>query len=69
MPRLEPYSRKLSYTYALGLFPSLTLMGARPELAMRLLLHPDGMGNEGVEKLRALGADVQRVSDRSYARV
>ena len=53
MPRLEPYSRKLSYTYALGLFPSLTLMGARPELAMRLLLHPDGMGNEGVEKLRA----------------
>ena len=53
MPRLEPYSRKLSYTYALGLFPSLTLMDARPELAMRLLLHPDGMGNEGVEKLRA----------------
>ena len=53
MPKLEPYSRKLPYSYALGLFPSLTLMDERPELAMRLLLHPEGMGNEGVEKLRA----------------
>ncbi len=53
MPKLEPYSRKLPYSYALGLFPSLTLMDERPELAMRLLLHPEGMGNDGVEKLRA----------------
>ena len=53
MPKLEPYARSLSYSYALGLFPSLTLMDARPELALRLLLHPDGLGNEGGEKLRA----------------
>ena len=45
MPKLEPYSRKLPYSYALGLFPSLTLMDERPELAMRLLLHPEGMEN------------------------
>ena len=44
MPKLEPYSRKCPYSYALGLFPSLTLMDERPELAMRLLLHPGGYG-------------------------
>lgn len=54
MPKLEPYARKLPYSYALGLFPALTLMSTRPELAQRLLLSPEGMGNEGVEKLRAL---------------
>ena len=54
MPKLEAYSRKLPYSYALGLFPSLTLISTRPELAQRLLLNPEGMGNEGVEKLRAL---------------
>ena len=58
MPKLEVYSRKLPYSYALGLFPSLTLISARPELAQRLLLHPDGMGNEGVEKLRALCSEI-----------
>ena len=58
MPKLEVYSRMLPYSYALGLFPSLTLISARPELAQRLLLHPDGMGNEGVEKLRALCSEI-----------
>ena len=56
MPKLEPYSRKLSYSYALGVFPCLQLMEARPECARRLLLHPQGVGSEGVEKLRALCA-------------
>ena len=53
MPKLEPYSRKLDYSYALGVFPALMLMEAHPEKALRLLLHPDGLKNEGVEKLRA----------------
>ena len=57
MPKLEPYSRKLPYSYALGLFPSLQLMEAHPERARRLLLHPDGLGSDGVEKLRALCAE------------
>lgn len=52
MPKLEPYSRGLRYSYALGLFPSLTLLETRPECVKRLLLHPQGLGNEGVEKLR-----------------
>lgn len=53
MPKLEPYSRKLPYSYALGVFPSLMLMEAQPNRVQRLLLHPDGLKNEGVEKLRA----------------
>ena len=57
MPKLEPYSRKLPYSYALGVFPALQLMEARPEQAQRLLLHPEGLGSDGVEKLRALCAE------------
>lgn len=52
MPKLEPYSRKLDYSYQLGVFPSLMLLEARPECAQRLLLHPQGLENEGVVKLR-----------------
>ncbi len=52
MPKLEPYSRKLPYSYQLGVFPALMLLEARPECAARLLLHPQGLENEGVAKLR-----------------
>ena len=57
MPKLEPYSRKLTYSYALGVFPSLMLMEAQPQRALRLLLHPDGLKNEGVIKLREMCAE------------
>ena len=52
MPKLEPYSRKLPYSYQLGVFPALMLLEARPDCASRLLLHPQGLENEGVKKLR-----------------
>ncbi len=58
MPKLEAYSRKLSYSYALGVFPSLMLMEAQPQRVQRLLLHPDGLKNEGVEKLRRRCAEL-----------
>ena len=58
MPKLEPYSRKLDYSYQLGVFPSLMLLEARPECALRLLLHPQGLENEGVVKLRARCAEL-----------
>ena len=53
MPKLESYDKKLDYSYCLGIFPCHALLDAKPEMAMRLLLHPAGIGNEGVEKLRA----------------
>ena len=52
MPKLEPYSKRLDYSYQLGVFPSLMLLEARPDCAQRLLLHPQGLENEGVKKLR-----------------
>ena len=58
MPKLEPYSKKLSYSYTLGVFPSLMLLESRPDAAQRLLLHPSGIGNEGVEKLRRRCAEL-----------
>ena len=58
MPKLEPYSKKLSYSYTLGVFPSLMLLESRPDAAQRLLLHPAGIGNEGVEKLRRRCAEL-----------
>ena len=58
MPKLEPYSKKLSYSYALGVFPSLMLLEARPDTALRLLLHPAGEENEGVAKLRQRCAEL-----------
>ncbi|MBQ3080712.1 MAG: TrmH family RNA methyltransferase [Clostridia bacterium] len=58
MPKLEAYDKKLSYSYCLGLFPCHQLLDARPECAQRLLLHPAGLGNEGVEKLRKRAAEL-----------
>lgn len=56
MPKLEPYDKRLPYSYCLGVFPCHALLDSRPECAVRLLLHPDGIGNEGVEKLRSRAA-------------
>lgn len=52
MPPLKPYSADLPYSYAPGVFPSLTLMENAPERALRLLLSERAQG-EGIEKLRA----------------
>lgn len=53
MPPLKPYSAELDYSYAPGVFPSLQLMQAAPERALRLLLSERAQG-EGVDKLREL---------------
>lgn len=58
MPKLEPYRKSLSYSYCLGVFPSLKLLEARPECVTRLLLHPDGTRNAGVDKLRRRCAEL-----------
>ncbi len=59
MPKLEPYDRSLAYSYALGIFPCLQMLDARPDKAIRLLIHPEGENSDGVrllrERCRALG--------------
>ncbi|NLG25302.1 MAG: TrmH family RNA methyltransferase [Clostridiales bacterium] len=56
MPKLEPYDRSLPYSYALGVFPALKLLSARPDVVTRLLLSPAGGRNEGVARLREMCA-------------
>ena len=53
MPSLEPYSRDLDYSYALGLFPASQLMQKRPGLARRLLVSSKAENSEGLAALRA----------------
>ena len=56
MPALKAYSSDLPYSYAAGVYPSLTLLEKAPQRAMRLLLSDKAAGS-GVEKLRRLCAE------------
>ena len=51
MPKYGPYDKKDGHSYALGVFPSMELLQARPEEVRCLLLDPDGCRNAGVQKL------------------
>ena len=68
MPKLEAYNKKLDYSYALGVFPSLNLLESRPEAAMRLLLHTDSLENEGVTLLRENRSLLDEVSEYLLAK-
>ena len=72
MPSLEPYSRDLPYSYALGLFPASQLMQKRPELARRLLVSSRAENSEGLAALRALCAQHhvrEEQADKALARI
>ena len=58
LPKLEAYNKRLDYSYALGVFPALNLLESRPGEAMRLLLHPMSLENEGVALLREKCAEL-----------
>ncbi len=51
MPKLETYSRDLPYSYALGIFPAMECLIARPDACQRLLVHSGAEASEGVAKL------------------
>jgi len=71
MPPLKVYSADLPYSYAPGVFPSLSLMAAAPQRATRLLLSENACG-EGVDKLRALCQEHgvrEEIADKALARI
>ena len=71
MPKLEPYSRSLSYSYALGLFPCHQLIKHRPQAARRLLVSSQGENSKGLEKLREACAAIgvrEETADRVLRR-
>ena len=50
--KLEKYDKRGGYSYALGVYPSLSLLENRADCARRLLLHPDSLDGDGVQLLR-----------------
>ena len=71
MPALKTYTSDLPYSYAAGVYPSLTLMEKAPQRAIRLLLSDKASG-KGVEKLRRLCAEHgvrEETAPRALARI
>ena len=71
MPSLKAYSADLPYSYAAGVFPSLQLMAAAPQRALRLLLSEHASG-EGIDKLRSLCREHgvrEEVADKALSRI
>ena len=54
MPPLSPYDRKLDYSYAPGIFPSMEAVKKAPELVRRLLIHSEAESSEGATALTEL---------------
>ena len=54
MPSLTPYDRRLAYSYAPGIFPSMEAVKKAPELVRRLLVSAQADGSEGVAALTEL---------------
>ena len=54
MPSLAPYDRKLDYSYAPGIFPSMEAVKKAPELVRRLLISAQAEDSEGVAALTEL---------------
>lgn len=72
MPPLEPYSRGLSYSYALGLYPALQALSSIPERVSRVLISSRLGKGEGAQALmnacQRLGIRVEE-ADRLLRRV
>jgi len=54
--RLKPYKKQFDHTYSFGVFPTLELLGYRPEQMLRVLVSPKGERNEGMQKIREVCA-------------
>lgn len=49
--RLKPYKKDFSFSYTQGVFPTLELIGNRPQALIRILLSEKGRTNAGIEKI------------------
>lgn len=52
--RLIPYLKKLEHSYTLGVFPTIELMENKPDQVIKIIFHPRGKQNKGVQKLVSL---------------
>lgn len=49
--RLIPYQKKFSYSYSLGVFPTIELMEKHPSSIIKIIFHSRGKQNKGVKRL------------------
>ena len=54
MPSLQPYDRKLDYSYAPGIFPSMEAVRKAPQIVRRVLISSQADESQGVRELVSL---------------
>ncbi len=72
MPTLQPYSRNLPVSYALGLFPAMEALRKAPDRVSRVLLHSRLGTGDGAQNLIALCERLQvrtEEADRALRRL
>jgi TrmH family RNA methyltransferase len=50
-PKLKPYNKKLEYSYAFGVYPTLELFKYQKDRIIKVLFHSSGAQNEGVKEI------------------
>lgn len=50
----KPYKKEFTYSYTLGVFPTIELLQHSPQLVDRILLHSSGATNQGIHKIITL---------------
>lgn len=50
--RLKRYKKDFEHSYAFGVFPTLELLNHKPEAALKVLIHPKGVKNQGISQIQ-----------------
>lgn len=48
----KKYKKDFNYSYTYGVYPTIELLEHKPEAVIRILLHPKGKQNEGMQKIK-----------------
>lgn len=59
LPKLKKYHRDDEHSYCFGVYPTLELIANQPQAVLGILVHSKGSKNQGVEKIRQLGENLQ----------
>jgi len=52
--RLRRYKKDYKHSYAFGVFPTLELVTNKPEKTVKVLIHPKGVNNQGILKIKEI---------------
>jgi RNA methyltransferase, TrmH family len=52
--RLKRYKKDFDHSYTFGVFPTLELLTHQPGQAIKVLIHPKGVSNQGITKIQTL---------------